>query len=769
MFLLGATGVVAQIPAPIKRVRPNAPPETEIWLKAATQASEGPMRRLRGASVIETTEMMLRADEIDYNEDTGYAEARGNVAFDYFESGEHLEADRVEYDMKAQRGKYYNVRGTSPAKLEARPGILTTTSPFSFQGKWAERIGNRYILHEGFITNCKLPKPWWMLRGREFEILPGKHAIARSSVFWLKKAPLFYTPKFYKSLERAPRQSGLLSPNFGNSSRRGQMIGGGYYWAINRSYDASYRGQWFTQRGFAHHVDFRGKPAANTDFNYLLYGVNDKGEKLEDGTRGQPQSGVLMTLTGRSDDIGWGFKARGQLNYLSSFTFRQAFTESFYEAIFSEVQSLGHMSKYWDSFAINLVAYRIETFQWPTAETFPYASSETNKLSLRKLPSLEFNSRDRQLSERVLPVWVSWNSTMSFLRRHELAFSTAQLVDRMDVEPRIMTALRWKDFHLLPAFSLRSTHWGASRDTEGTPTGQSFLRNSQEFSADLLMPSISKIFNKPPGWLGEKVKHVIEPRFSFRHVTGIGEDFHRLIRFDETEILSNTTEADITITNRFFAKAAKSGAVTEVLTWDLTHRRFFDSDFGGALVPGQRNVLMSSASLTGYAFLDGPRTYSPIVSNLRGTLPGTPVSFDWRADFDPLRNRVVNSTLSANARIRGYFGSVGHNQVNSVPVESRDGKLVGLTPSANQVFGILGWGQENRRGWSTGNMVLYDMARDVMIFNQFQVTYNTDCCGWSVQYRRLGFGIRNENQFRVAFAVANIGSFGTLRRQERLF
>jgi LPS-assembly protein len=38
-----------------------------------------------------------------------------------------------------------------------------------------------------------------------------------------------------------------------------------------------------------------------------------------------------------------------------------------------------------------------------------------------------------------------------------------------------------------------------------------------------------------------------------------------------------------------------------------------------------------------------------------------------------------------------------------------------------------------------------------------------------VQFRRLGFGIRNENQFRVAFAVANIGSFGTLRRQERLF
>jgi LPS-assembly protein len=107
--------------------------------------------------------------------------------------------------------------------------------------------------------------------------------------------------------------------------------------------------------------------------------------------------------------------------------------------------------------------------------------------------------------------------------------------------------------------------------------------------------------------------------------------------------------------------------------------------------------------------------------------------------------------------------------VRSVPVQGIDGKLSGLTPSANQVFAIFGFGQENRRGWSTGSLVLYDFARSVSIFNQFQVTYNTDCCGWSVQYRRLGIGIRNENQFRVAFAIANIGSFGTLRRQERIF
>jgi LPS-assembly protein len=50
-----------------------------------------------------------------------------------------------------------------------------------------------------------------------------------------------------------------------------------------------------------------------------------------------------------------------------------------------------------------------------------------------------------------------------------------------------------------------------------------------------------------------------------------------------------------------------------------------------------------------------------------------------------------------------------------------------------------------------------------------QVTYNTDCCGLSVQFRRFNIGTRDESQFRVAFAISNIGTFGNLRRQDRTF
>jgi LPS-assembly protein len=738
----------AQVVPAVKVPRAGGPPPDQVFVSAVTQEAEGSMYRLRGAAVVETTEMILKADEIDYDQQKGYAEARGNVKFDHFAGGEHLEADRVEYDLKNELGKYYNVKGSSPAKIEARPGVLTTTSPFSFEAQWAERIKNRYVLHEGFITNCKLPKPWWTLRGSEFDVIPGDRAIARNSVFWLKRVPLFYTPRFYKALDRAPRKSGFLTPNIGTSSRRGKMIGGGYYWAINRSYDATYRAQLFTQRGVAHHVDFRGKPNDKTEFNYILYGVKDRGFQPETGERRPPESGYLMTFSGRSD-LGHGFTARADVNYLSSFAFRQAFTESFYEAIFSEVHSTGYVSKHWSSFDLNFIATRVENF---------ISSAADDKVSLRRLPAVEFRTRDRQITDRILPVWVSFDSSASLLRRHQSSFETAQFVERLDVEPRITTALRWKEFNLVPSFSLRETSYGSTRDDQGRVSGKGLLRSSREFAVDLSMPSISRVFEKPPSWLGKRAKHVIEPRASFRYVSGIDDDFQRVIRFDDAELLSNTKELEISLTNRLYVK--RSGdTVEEALTWTVAQQRYFDPTFGGAIVEGQRNVILSSVRMTGYTFFDAPRNFSPIVSVLRGS-PRSGLGFEWRTDYDPARGHFVNSGLRIDGRVaKNYFVSVGHNQVRSAQV---------LSPKANQLNGILTFGQENRRGWSAGFMAVYDYTQSVMQWAQTQVTYNTDCCGWSVQYRRFGVA-RQENQFRVAFLVANIGSFGTLKRQERMF
>src|SRR5262249_51474022 len=138
------------------------------------------------------------------------------------------------------------------------------------------------------------------------------------------------------------------------------------------------------------------------------------------------------------------------------------------------------------------------------------------------------------------------------------------------------------------------------------------------------------------------VKHVIEARARYRYVTGI-DDFGETIRFDQTDLLANTNEVEFSLVNRILQRG--EGGVSDLLTWELRYKRYFDPTFGGAIIPGQRNVVDATTDITGYAFLDGYRHQSPIVSVLR--IQGR-YGVEWRTDYDPVRHSIVNSTVSVN-------------------------------------------------------------------------------------------------------------------------
>ena len=180
-------------------------------------------------------------------------------------------------------------------RIVVRRGVLPGNSPFHFEGEWAERIGDRYILYNGWVTNCKLPNPWWRMQGPKFDIVPGERAVSHKSVFLLRNIPLFYTPFFYHSLEKEPRKSGFLMPNLVPRSKRGFMVGLGYYWAINRDYDVTYRFQDFTTHAFTHHVDFRGKPRAGHRLRF--HPVRRSGSRAAQPDNTPPRPTAASTFT----------------------------------------------------------------------------------------------------------------------------------------------------------------------------------------------------------------------------------------------------------------------------------------------------------------------------------------------------------------------------------------------------------------------------------------------------------------------------------------
>ncbi|MBV8831934.1 MAG: LPS-assembly protein LptD [Acidobacteriaceae bacterium] len=765
----------------------NLPPADEIWYHSVTEDSNGPMRYLHGAAKIELSDVSISADDIEFNSDTNWVIAKGHVSLEHFVTGDKLNADHGEYNLKTQDGKFYGVNGTSPAKIITSPGVLTTTNPFYFQAKWAERIKDRYILHQGFLTDCKIPKPWWTFEAPVFDVIPGDRAIARHTVLRLKRFPILYLPYFYRPLGKNPRQSGFLTPNIGHSSVYGYIFGVGYYWAINRSYDMTGIAEYFSARGPAFRYDFRGKPNEVSDFNFNLYSVVDT-----KGAPGQPQikeGGTEFELTGRTEVLG--FTGRLDYNYLSSYLFRQAFSYSYTSAVSSEIYSLGYLQRHFqdDSYTLNIIAQRDQLFE---TITYPSLGQAPNQVVIQKLPEVQFSARDHTLADGPIPVWWSLQSTGGLLNRQEptgtvqnygppQAVLNTDVLGRMDVTPRVATEFSFKGFSLNPSFSFEGTDYTNSYATNTTtytpqtscngyptcpptPTINAVLANANVFrhDADIALdfrpPALEKIYT-PPAWMhiGAKLKHVIEADATYEYVTGINE-FQRLIHFDSTDIVSNTNQLTLSLTNRLYRKD-KKGNVNEVFTWRIAQARYFDPTFGGAVLPNQRNVVLSAIELTPIAFLDGPRTYSPVVSTM-SVSPYAFLSFDWRADYDPLRKKFVDHQVGANVRYSKYFASVNDTAITTNPL---------LVPQANQISFGGGYGSANRKGWNAAATVYYDLLLDRRLFNFFQVSYNTDCCGFSMQLRQFNLGIRNENQYLFSFSLANIGTFGSLQKQARIF
>jgi len=328
----------------------------------------------------------------------------------------------------------------------------------------------------------------------------------------------------------------------------------------------------------------------------------------------------------------------------------------------------------------------------------------------------------------------------------------------MAFAPQLTLPLQWNGFRLTPAAGLRAVRYG-KRLRDGQVSEDSLSQGIREASVDFAPPELWRVFSSFGALYRQPVRHVIEPKVTFRAVSGV-RDFEDVLLFDERDRLTNSREIEYSVTHRLLVRRGPGQGAKEVLSWELRQQYYLDPDFGGALVAGRRNVFLSSLDLTSNAFLDGPRRFSPVVSIVRfHPSPGYDIEF--RQDYDTEQRRLAHGGLVGNARWGQAFASVSHFFVRSSPI---------LSPNFNQIGFTAGYGSLSRVGFNVVGTGAYDLRSGFLQYSAFQMSYNNDCCGISFEYRRFALGpVRNENQFRLAFSLANIGTFGNLKQQERLF
>jgi len=689
--------------------------------------------------------MRLRADHLEYNDKTHQAAARGNVQFDY--ENEHLEATEAQYNFASGAGTFGNVRGKIKILRRPNPMVLVSENPLYFEARLVERRGDDvFIVHQAWITVCDQQHPTWQMFAPRAKIRLNKSVALVNANFRLYKVPLIWLPYATAPAGQKIRQSGFLLPDIGNSSTKGYVFGDAYYWAPATWADATLGAQYLSKRGSSQRAEIRMRPSENTSFLYTYYGVIDRGLPDANGNL-QSQGGHQQQLEMQSLlPQGWRFVA--DFNQLSSLTFRLAFADAYGDAINSEVRSAVFLSNNFRGFSLNFAGLNDKSFLTLNPET---------SVSLRSLPEARMNSVE-QAPWRNLPLYFSFESLIGAVHREDANLTTAAAVQRTEFAPKVTIPLHFGPWlNVTASGAVRTTRYGSSLDAAGALSVQPVTRNDGEFTLELRPASLEKYFDRPKS--KRKYKHTIEPEIAYRYVSGIN-DFERFIRFDSDATLSNTNEIEYGFTQRLFVKTGEDQP-TEFLSWSVVQKHYFDPDFGGAIVDGERNVVQALNSITPFAFATGPRNSSPIVSDFKVT-PGGKYDAEQIIEYDPQLNKIIaEGTLVKVKPYSEFFATVAHFHIQDDPI---------LQPLSNQIRALVGYGSFNRKGLNFTGGVSYDIQNGALQNQIAQVTYNGNCCGLSFEYRRIALGqVRTENQFRIAFTIANIGTFGNLRRQEKIF
>jgi len=714
-------------------------------------SSSGPQRRqgdlflADGDVLITYGGMRLRADHVEYNNATSEAAAQGHVLFDY--DTQHVEADDARLNVASGHGTFHNARGF--VRLERRPNaiLLVTQNPLYFEAREVERLSSDvYLVRHSWFTICQPEHPTWQFFAPEAKITIDKTVALINSNFRLYRVPLIWLPYATAPAGNKIRQSGFLIPVAGQSNSKGFIIGDAFYWAPKPWMDTTLGLEYFSHRGTAQRAEFRAKPFENTSIKYTYFGVIDRG-LAQPGAPPEKQGGHQQQLEIQSLWRG-GWRFVTDLNQLSSLTFRLAFADTYGDAINSEVRSSLFLTNNFRGFSFNVAGLNDRSF---------LELSPPNSVVLRNEPEARFSSVEQSPWSNV-PVYFSFDSSLGALHRDDEFTNTPNFVARAEFAPKVTVPFHFGEWlGVTASATFRSTYYGDSLNSTGILTGDSITRNTGEFAVELRPATLQRFFDRPK--THRRLKHAIEPAFTYRYVTGVN-DFADFIRFDSNATLTNTNEIQYGITQRLYVKNGDDQPV-EFLSWNLFQKHYFDPTFGGAIVSGQRNVFQALDSVTPFAFASTPRDWSPVVSDLKLT-PGGHYDAEQILEYDPQLQRIdAIGTLLKLKPYSEFFLTTAYFRLRDDPL---------VQPPSNQFRAIVGYGNLTRKGFNVSSGISYDILNDTLL-NQFvMVNYNGGCCGLSLEYRRISLAtVRTENQFRIAFVIANIGTFGNLRRQEQIF
>jgi LPS-assembly protein len=850
---------------------PSGKATEDAILESYKQSRHGNMGYASGSVVLTYGEHVLRADSLTFNHDTGDINADGHIILTGGANDEHIEASHGTYNLRSQTGRFYDVKGSvgmsrassSPLTPSTNSGIASintarlpgysNSNPFLFDGQLVVKTSpTDYTVYNGSVTSCLLPRPDWQLFARRITLTEGK-AQAVNSTFKLLGIPLLFLPYVTHPVDSTQRQSGLLIPVLGYSSAskdtgsKGLTIGEQLYLKLGRSADLTVGSLYYSLRGFSENATFRYRGVGDDFFNAHFSALQDRGFTTKTGVYTN-QGGEDITSSFRRQ-FSPHLRAVGDTEYLSSYVYREAFTENFNQAVSTDITSVLYLTHQKNGFSFDTRVDRYEGLK-----VVPTTTTSGEEVKIYHAPSIDFTGVDHPIPGT--PFLWSVTASAAGLKRVEPNFASSGITERLDLRPELSLPLHLGGWNILSSLAVRETAYSRSRQTpygnNATPVELSVPvnRTDADLSVDIRPPAIERTFTVPERWrriFGDQVRHTIEPEITYRNVHGIN-NFLSIMRFDDVDLASDTDELEYGVTQHLYfrahpakppapnpacpAKPLTSPGISvlstvdvldpderatsdangipnasatapdqpirtharkpdpctpkptalpqqEWFSWQLAQKHFFEPSFGNAVINERRNIFDTTLDFSGIAFLTQPRSISPLKSRMRFRT-SSHADIEWDFDYDTGARKFTSSNTFLDVHQGKIFAGFSYALLNAPGrtytevINTTTNTATGLTTSAISDFSqmrlLFGYGTPSQPGLSAAVSAGVDLNLASAQYVTVQTSYNWNCCGLSVEYRRYDLGtIRDEGAYRFNFTLANIGTAGNLRRAESLF
>ena len=176
----------------------------------------------------------------------------------------------------------------------------------------------------------------------------------------VKDVPVFYLPMLYYPIQEDDRATGFLMPQYGSSLAMGSSISNAFFWAINRSHDATFFHDWMFSRGSGLGTEYRYMLGPQAQGNLRYYWLDENEAIVNGAPRNARQSKTIQG--GLSQNLPFGLSARARVDYFTNVTVQQTYNHDFTQATNSNRTIDGGVSGSWRNLSVNTLFQRTETF-----------------------------------------------------------------------------------------------------------------------------------------------------------------------------------------------------------------------------------------------------------------------------------------------------------------------------------------------------------------------------------------------------------------------